>query len=227
MTRLIDKTLARFELKALLTDRLSLAQLLFWQWWLSGSVFGAKGVASPASADALLWANYGLFICGAVAVMMAGVCVGFTLVKPRKYRMVELMLASPLPLGRLITTTFSVCMAFSAGNLLLHLLVLRLRYGVVPYGYGFYAGLLAALSLAAFCLLGAVLLALRRRDYDQLHYVLIVLGMLLWAPIVFTHMRAQLPVWLAPSAAAFCLLGAAALWRSAGRLVSKEQAVLA
>lgn len=223
----IDRALFSFQLKTLLTDKMSLFILAFWHWWLCGYVFGKKGIAAAAGADALLWANYGLFVGACVAAVMGGVCVNFTLVKPRSYGMVELMLASPLSLRKMVATSAATCFSFSAVNLALHFILIRARFGAVPHGSGFYLGLAAALSFAAFVLLGAAILSLRRKDAEQLHAALTAFGILMFVLPMLTRLRLPIAPWLPPAIAGAFLLGCGAMWFYFNSLITKEKAVLA
>lgn len=223
----IDHSLFRFQLKTLLTDKVSLAQLLVFHWWVSGLVFAKKGLAAGAAPDGALWVNYGLLICACVTVLMGGICAGFTLVKPRVFGMVELLLASPLSLRKLIGTSFFSCFLFSAVNLGVHFAVIHARFGLVPHGAGFYAALAAVLAFSALFILGAVLVSLRRKDADQLHIVFIAVAMIFVAAGMLTRLSLNIPAWLPPSLAAAFLVGAYALWAALPRLINKEKAVLA
>lgn len=223
----IDRALLCFQLKTLLTDKMSLFILAFWHWWLTGFVFGKKGIAAAAGADALLWTNYGLFVGACVAAVMGAVCVNFTLVKPRSYGMIELMLASPLSLRKMAATSAATCFAFSAVNLALHFILIRARFGAVPHGAGFYLGLAAALAFTAFAMLGSAILSLRRKDAEQLHVLLTVFGMLMFVLPMLTKLRLQLAPWLPPAIAVFFLLACGAMWFYFNGLITKEKAVLA
>lgn len=220
----IDPTLFRFELKALLLNKLTMFQTVFLQWYLVRSFFGKGQVAS---CDALFWTNYGVFVCTAVSALLGAVCVGYVLVKPRANGMVELLLASPLSLRKLISTTLAVCFIFSAANLAVHLTVLILKFGSVPYGAGFYMALAVALAFTLLVLLGSVIFSLRSKDANQLPALLMVLGMMLWAVAFITSLRLAIPYWLPAAVTAGLLAGCAALWRLAPILVTKEKAVLA
>ncbi|HBB67761.1 MAG TPA: hypothetical protein DCZ93_10795 [Elusimicrobia bacterium] len=227
MRNSVDLSLLRFQLKALLGDKTSLWQALICHWVLTGFVFAKKGLASAASADAALWTNYGLFVAAAALTMFGGICIGFVLVKPRSYGMVELMLASPLSLRKLAVTSYFTCLLFSVANLALHFLVIGLRFGAVPYGPGFYSALAAATAFAGSVLFGAVILALRRKDSDQLQGVLLAVGLMFIAPLMFTRLRLDIPSWLPLFLAAVCALGFFSLWSGFYRLITREKAVLA
>jgi ABC-type multidrug transport system permease subunit len=223
----MDLSLFRFQLRALLGDRTTLWQLLVAHWVLSGFVFAKKGLASAAGADAALWTNYGLFIAAAAGCMFGAIAVSFTLVKPRDYGMVELMLASPLSLRKLAVTSWLTCLVFSGVNLGLHFLIIGFRFGALPYGSGFYLSLAAAMAFTACVMLGAVILALRRKDAGQLHGVLLAVGLLILAPIMLTKLRLDIPAWLPPALAAAFLLCFCSLCSGFYRLINKEKAVLA
>ena len=223
----IDRSLLKFQLRTLLTDKTSLFTLVFGHWCLTGIVFGKKGIAALSAADGLLWTNYGLFVGTSVAVVMGAICVGFTLVKPRTYGMVELLLASPLSLRKLVATSFVTCFAFSAVNLAAHFLIIRLKFGAVPYGTGFYLALAAALSFTAFGLLGSALMSLCRKDFEQTHVIMTAAGILLIAAPMFTKLRLEIAPWLPPALAAAFLLGCAALWFYFHKLITREKAALA
>lgn len=222
----IDRSLFVFQLKTLLANKMSMGMLLFWHWTLGGFAFAKKGVAAGIAPDAVLWTNYGLFLGTCLVAMMAAICVSFTLVKPRAYGMVELLLASPLSLRKFAATSFATCFSFSAVNLALHFLVVKLRFGYAPAGAGFYWALAAVLAFAAFILFGIVIMSLRRKDADQLYILLVGIGMGTYAPAMFTKLRLDIAAWLPPALAAVFLLGAAALWFYFHKLISKEKAVL-
>jgi len=220
----IDPALFWFELKALLRNKLTLGQTLLMHWYFIRVFFGK---AAPASCDAVFWTNYGLLICTAVSALMGAVCVGYVLVKPRANGMVELLLASPLSLRKFIGTSLAVCVLFSAANLAVHLAVLVLRFGSFPYGAGFYAALAASLAFTVLITLAAVIFSLRSRDANQLHAVLMMVGMLFWAVAFVTGLRLSVPLWAPLAAVSALLAGAAGLWRLFPRLITKEKAVLA
>lgn len=219
----IDRSLFWFELKALLLNKLTLFQTALVQFYCARAFLGKGG---PQGCDAIFWANYGLFVCTAFAFMAGAVCVGYVLVKPRTNGMLELMLVSPLSAPKLAFTSFAVCALFSAANLALHLALVWLRYGVVPQGAGFWLALPAAAGTALLVLLGSVIFALRSNDVSQLHSVLLILGMLLWAAAFMTGMRLQVPAWVPLSLLAVSALGIAAMTYKLPRLVSRERAVL-
>lgn len=225
MKNSVDPALLRFQLKTLLTDKVALLQLAFFHWWLGNFVFGRKGMAVAAAADAALWTNYGLLVALCVALLMGSVCVGFTLIKPRAYGMVELLLASPLSLRKLAGTSFAACLLFSLGNLAAHFIFLKLRYGAVPFGAGFFLSLTASAALTALLLLGAVVASLRRKDADQLHVVLIFLGVLIFAVLTFTRLTLPIPGWLPPALAAALPPAFLLLWAKFDRFLDKERAV--
>jgi len=223
----IDRALFRFQMRMMLSDRTALVQILIVHYLTNGLVFGKKGVAAAAAADAALWTNYGLFMCSGVLVLAGAVCVGYTLVKPRSFRMVELMLATPLSLRRLAATSFASCFLFSLVNLAVHFGVIWFRFGAVPCGAGFYTALAAALAFSAFLLSCAVVVSLTRKDADQLHAVFLLVGMILAVLGLFTRLRLDIPYWLPYSLVTGLSLGFVFLWANFHRLLTKEKAVLA
>lgn len=223
----LDRTLFFFQLKALLTDRMSLWQLAVAHWLVSGLVFGKKGVAAAAAADASLWANYGLFVCSCLALMVGGVAVSFILVKPRTYGMVELLLASPLSPRKLASTSFAACFSYILVNMALHFVIVGARFGAAPYGAGFYSALAASLCFAGLVVFGTGILSLTRNDAEQLHVILFSTGLALFVSVVFTKLQLSIPVWLPPALAGTFLLCSFALWRNFHALVTREKAVLA
>ncbi len=220
----VNRTLLRHELRRLLWNRVTLAQVLYTH---AVILFVALTTAlAEKTSDPGLWTSYTLFYGLGVALMFNNISGGYLFVRPKMARAMDAVLVSPLSPGGYVASSALACFIFNIVNFVLHMiLVLALRHPGLP-GAGLVPASIAALSAGAMLLLALARFTLTSKEpgQGQIVMMLLTIGTLVAGSLTAAHLKPSAGYLWAVAAVSLAALSIA--WRAAIGTLGREEVVL-
>jgi ABC-type multidrug transport system permease subunit len=172
----INRVVFKHEFQKLLWNPVTWAQLLFFHAY--AGYFMIKAGLGTFSPENSVLSNYILFFGSAILLLLNSISAGYVFVRPKMYRVIDILLATPLSLNSFVYTSIAVCFAFNSVNFLVHMAIVLSVCHQVP-GVRDYIASLIALGINLLTLLLGAYYTLQSKNPSQYTAVMVLLSIML------------------------------------------------